>query len=181
MDIVVTWISTVGTLVAIATSLYLLRQGQQDRRQLHEDQIRQQAERITAWADWLSTEQSQTGDEPLEVAIFVHNASGQVAYDVFADYLDPARGGTSRIAYGPLPPGTTARLLIVSGDPRDHWEPAAAFVELYFQDASGRRWYRTSAGRLWPDPGPGHAEEPLHHLWRDDPQRPVLLSSPAGR
>jgi hypothetical protein len=52
MDDVASLISSVGTVIATAVSLYLLRQGQLDRRSIREEQRRSQARLVTIWADW---------------------------------------------------------------------------------------------------------------------------------
>ena len=180
-----TWVNMVGTLVAIGTSLVLLRQGQKDRWQLRDDKRREQAERVTAWANWVDSP-SRDDAAHQEAAIFVHNASDQVALDVFVDYRDPARGGDSRICFGAVPPGTTVRLSILLGEPAKGggpakgWEPGAAFPRVYFQDAAGTRWYRTAKGVLETDPWPRLDDGPVRHLWRDDPQRPAFVSAAAG-
>ncbi|MEO7126775.1 MAG: hypothetical protein ABI382_13210 [Nakamurella sp.] len=180
MTPVLTWINTGGTLVAIATSLFLLRQGQKDRRQVREDRRREQATRLTAWPDWVTSPVHGDADR-LEAAIFVYNASDQVALDVFVDYRDPARGGDSRISFGAVPPRTTSRLSIIPGALAEGWEPAAAFPRLYFQDIAGARWYRTSKGVLRTDPWPSQHQGPVRHLWKDEPQQPVLVSAVVGR
>lgn len=102
MDQVGEWISTVGTLVATAIALFLLWQGQQDRRALREETRRNQASRVTCWCEWSpDTHEGESGHKGVP-AIFVRNMSEQSVYGVFVDYYHPEHG-LERIDIGPVP------------------------------------------------------------------------------
>lgn len=148
-----TAITTATTLIAVVVSLFLLRQGQADRRELRRDAEREQASKVTSWADWHEPEFA-TFARPQVPAIFVRNSSEAAVYDAFVDYRDPASGSPVRQPMGPVPPGERRLLEIdYDGEVADNWEPAALFARLYFQDSAGRRWMRDGLGRLRADPG----------------------------
>jgi hypothetical protein len=147
-------ISAVGTVVAIAVSLFLLRQGQQDRRALREERRREQASRVTCWCDWNPESAEIDLDHPHVPAIYVRNTSDQPAYQVFVDYYHPERD-LERIDIGPVPPGETRHRDVLAEIPDDpRWEPSGMLPRLFFSDASGYPWMRTIKGRLVSDPGP---------------------------
>lgn len=149
-------ISSVGTVVAIATSLFLLCQGQRDRQVLHEARQREQAQKVTVWADWNRQSPSASLARPAIPAIYVANASDAAVYQVFVDYYDPASTRT-RIDVGPVPPGVVRhRDVECDSSADDGWEPSALLPRLFFSDADGKLWMRDLGGRLREDPGPGH-------------------------
>ena len=148
-------ISSIGTIVAIAVSLFLLRQGQDDRRAVREDRRREQASRVTCWCDWSAGHQDGDYGRPQVPVIYVRNASDQAVYQTFVDYIHPERG-LERIDLGPVPPGETRTRDVTAEIPEEpRWEPSALVPRLYFSDASGNAWMRTVKGRLREDPGPG--------------------------
>jgi hypothetical protein len=100
----------------------------------------------------------------------VHNASDQVDYDVSQTISTPFAVAPRASHSGRYPANQVSFCgsFLAAGRSLG---PAASFVELYFRDSSGKRWYRTSAGRLWPDAGPGIAE-PVRHRWRKVPGAP---------
>jgi len=158
------WISSIGTLIAIATSLYLLRQGQQDRRQVRADTKRQQASLVTCWADWKWDSPNATLGHPSIPTLYVRNSSEQVVYDAFVDYRSPVDDALVRKAFGPIPPGDTQHRELTEHPPHDpRWDPSGMYPRLFFQDATGVRWHRSHRGRLMEDPGSGNddfAREP---------------------
>lgn len=147
-------ISSVGTVVALAVSLVLLRQGQEDRRTQREDRRRAQASRVTCWCAWSDSAADLEHDHLLVPAIYVRNASDQAVYQAFVDYHHPERG-LERIDLEPVPPGETRHRAVLAEIPEDpRWEPSALMPRLFFSDASGNAWMRTIRGLLREDPGP---------------------------
>lgn len=151
-----TLISSATAVVATAVTLFLLHQGQVDRRKLAEEAERAQARQVSAWADWHDLGDFATFAKPVLPAVFVRNSSDAAVYDVFIDYHAPIDGALFRVGLGPVPPGET-RVHEIEYDGRleAEWEPSALFARVNFQDSSGRRWLRDSLGRLRVDPGPG--------------------------
>lgn len=148
------WVSSIGTLVATATSLFLLRQGQQDRRTVREEARREQAALVTCWAGWNTDSPNATLGHPQIPAIFIRNSSKQAVYDAFVDYRSSDDGALVRIAFGPIPPGETVQRDLSEHPPHARgWEPASTVPRLFFQDAVGERWHRSHWGRLMKDPG----------------------------
>jgi hypothetical protein len=152
-----TLISSGTAVVATVVSLFLLHQGQVDRRKLAEDAERDQARRVSAWADWHDQGDSATFAQPRLPAVFVRNSSEAAVYDVFVDYRAPIDGALFRVAVGPVPPGEI-RVQDIDYDGRleTNWEPTALFPRVNFRDSAGRRWLRDALGRLRADPGAGH-------------------------
>jgi hypothetical protein len=141
-------ISSSGSLITSGVALFLLWQGQQDRRESRQEKKREQAAKVTCWCEWNEESPFATYDEPNVPAIFVRNSSDQAVYAAFLDYYHPQRG-PERLDIGAVPPGGTRHLDIeaeVSDIPR--WEPSALLPRLSFSDAGGRDWVRTVTGRL---------------------------------
>ncbi len=148
-----TLISTLTAVIATVVSLFLLRQGQADRRELRVAQEREQARRISSWADWY-TDEHMTFAKPRLPAVFVANSSDSAVYDVFFDFRTPDTGALRRASFGPLAPGERkVREIDYDGPLSIGWEPAAMFARVYFRDSAGARWVRDSQGRLHQDPG----------------------------
>ncbi|HET7690505.1 MAG TPA: hypothetical protein VFK41_09010 [Nocardioidaceae bacterium] len=157
MDQISTLISSVTAVVATAVSLFLLRQGQVDRRKLREDEARSQARRITSWADWQDPSDFATFAKPRLPAVFVRNSSDAAVFDVFVDYLAPVDGALFRVAIGPVPPGETrVHSVDYEGPLMRGWEPATLFARVNFRDAAGHRWVRDALGQLREDSGAAH-------------------------
>ena len=155
-------VSAVGTVVTTLIALFLLRQGQRDRREIRDQKQSDQASRVTCWCDWNLESPDVSFDSPHVAAIFVRNTSDQAVYQVFVDYYHP-QTGLERIDIGPVPPGETRHRDIAAEIPDDpRWEPSTLLPSLFFSDASGYPWKRTVKGRLVRDPGPhndGFSEE----------------------
>lgn len=150
-------ISSGTAVVATVVSLFLLRQGQADRRKLAEDAERQQARQVSAWADWHDKGELVTFAKPRLPAVFVRNSSEAAVYDVIVDYRAPIDGALYRFGVGPVPPGETrVHGIDYDGSLEAGWEPAALFARVYFRDSAGRRWLRDALGRLRVDPGARH-------------------------
>lgn len=148
-------ISSTTAVLATGVSLFLLRQGQVDRRALRQDKEREQARQITSWSDWHSDEFA-TFAKPQLPAVFVSNSSDAAVYDVFVDFRAPVSGDLFRASIGPVPPGESRMKVIeYDGSLVDDWEPAALHARVNFRDSDGKRWLRDSLGRLRPDPGAG--------------------------
>lgn len=158
MDALPTLVSTLTAVVATVVSLFLLRQGQFDRRELRLDRNREQARQISSWADWHSDDE-MTFAKPRLPAVFVANSSDSAIYDLFVDFRTPDTGLLSRASLGPLAPGGHKSYVIDYDGPLSlGWEPAHLFADLYFRDSAGMRWLRDSQGRLRDDPGSGTDE-----------------------
>lgn len=157
MDDAAALITSVGTVIATIVALFLLRQGQKDRRALSEERRRDQAKQVTIWSDWNPDSPEADFDQPHVPAIHVANASDEAVYQVFVDYRDQSDGVPVRIDFGAVPPGQERSRDVptpAANDPR--WEPSSLMPRLYFRDADGRGWMRDVMGRLRPDPGPGN-------------------------
>lgn len=140
-------------------SLFLLRQGQVDRRNLAQDAQRAQARQISAWVDWHGLGDMGTFAKPRLPAVFVRNSSEAAVYDVFIDYRAPVDGALVRVGLGPVPPGETrVQEIDYDGQLETGWEPAALLARANFRDSAGRRWLRDGLGRLQADPGNGSDE-----------------------
>ena len=158
MNDITAFVSSTTAVVATAVSLFLLRQGQVDRRELRHEKAREQATQVTAWADWNLDSEFATFDKPQLPAVLVANSSAAAVFDVFVDYRTPIGGLPVRAAVGPVPPGETRlRVIDYEGLLEDRWEPAALFPRVYFRDSAGKRWLRDAMGRLHED-----------HAWGDD-------------
>ena len=157
MNDVAALISSVGTVIATAVSLYLLRQGQRDRRSLRDEQNRSQARQVTIWTDWNADSSERDFDQPHVPAISVANGSHEAVYEVFVDYRDQTDGTPVRIDFGAVPPGQIRSRDVPTPAARDpRWEPSSLLPRLFFRDAEGRGWMRDAMGRLRQDPGPGN-------------------------
>lgn len=110
---------------------------------------------MTCWCDWNEESPAADYDRPYVPAIFVRNASQQAVYQVFVDYYDPETSDLVRIDVGPVPPDATRHRDVVSAVlEQARWEPSSMLPRLFFTDAQGKPWMRTTVGRLVPDPGP---------------------------
>lgn len=158
-------ISAVGTLVAIGTSLFLLAQGQRDRRQAAHDRARGQAVRVACWTEWNVDWGAGTFAQPACPSILVSNASDAAVYEVFVDFISPVDGQGIRADIGAVGPGATARWDFEETFDTAGWVPDALVPKLFFRDASGRAWKRTARGILMRDPGPSD-DGPVKHLPR---------------
>lgn len=158
-------ISAAGTLVVIGTSLVLLAQGQRDRREAANDRRREQASRVTCWAEWKSDWDGATFAQPACPSIRVRNASDAAVYEVFVDFVSPADGRAIRADIGAIGPGATAEWIYDEPFNTDGWVPDALLPKLYFRDASGQTWKRTARGVLVVDPGAG-SDDPVTQLPR---------------
>jgi hypothetical protein len=153
MEDALSLVSTITAVVATVVSLFLLRQGQADRRALRLESDREQASKVSAWADWYSDEY-MTFARPRLPAVIIANSSDAAVYDVFVDFRAPDTGALRRVAVGPIAPGKE-RLHPIEhgGELADGWEPAALHAQTYFRDSAGTYWLRDAFGRLRKDPG----------------------------
>ena len=157
VDELSTLISSGTAVVATVVSLFLLHQGQVDRRKLAEDAERRQARQLSSWVDWHDQGDFSTFAKPRLPAVFVRNSSDAAVYDVFVDYRAPIDGALFRVGLGPVPPGETrVRDIEYDGRLETGWEPAALFARVNFRDSAGRRWLRDTLGRLRVDHGAEH-------------------------
>jgi hypothetical protein len=157
VEVISDLITSVTGLLGTVLALFLLHQGQVDRRAMRLADERDQAQKITSWADWLQVADDATLTGPRLPAIFVANSSDAAVHDVFVDFYDPKEGVYLRAPIGPVPPGATrARVVDFDGHAGDGWEPSQLFPQAYFRDSAGRRWLRDALGRLRVDPGSGN-------------------------
>ena len=150
------WVDTIsaaGTLVAIGTSLFLLAQGQRDRRDVASERKREQASRVTCWVEWNVDWDGGTFAQPACPSIRVKNASDAAVYEVFVDFFSPVDGQAIRADVGAVGPGSTAQWNFEEPFDTTGWIPEALVPKLFFRDASGQEWKRTARGLLVPDPG----------------------------
>lgn len=156
MDEALSLASTMTAVVATVVSLFLLRQGQADRRGLRLERARDQASKVSAWTDWYSDEH-MTFARPRLPAVIVANSSNAAVYDVFVDFRAPDTGALIRVGVGPIAPGKERLHPIeYQGQLVEGWEPAALLARTYFRDSAGTYWLRDAMGRLREDPGPGN-------------------------
>jgi hypothetical protein len=162
MGVATDLIAALGTIATTLIALFLLRQGQVDRREVQEERKKEQARGVTCWCDWNPDSPEVTVERPHIASIFVRNTSEQAIYQAFVDYYHP-QTGLERIDVGPVPPAETRHRDVVAEIPDDlRWEPSALLPTVYFTDANGYPWTRTMRGRLARDPGPhrdGFSEE----------------------
>src|SRR6185312_7191027 len=92
MGMVTELISALGTVVTTLIALFLLRQGQLDRREIRDQKGSDQASRVTCWCDWNLESPDVSYDNPDVAAIFVRNTSDQAIYQAFVDYYHPQTG-----------------------------------------------------------------------------------------
>lgn len=157
MDELSSMITNVGTVVTTFVALYLLRQGQRDRRELAEEGRRDQAKQITSWVGWNEHSPHASLAQPHIPAIYVANASDAAVHEVFVDFYDPQDQRRTRIDVGQVPPGQTRNRDVLSPLPADpSWDPSALMPRLFFRDSDGQNWMRDLLGRLRADPGPGN-------------------------
>lgn len=156
MDELSSVIASIGTVVSTVVALFLLRQGQRDRRELATERRRDQAARITTWVDWNEHSPHASLAQPHIPGIFVANASDAAVHEVFVDFYDPTDEQRTRIEIGQVPPGQTRHRDVLSQLPPDpDWAPSALMPRLFFRDSNGHTWMRDLRGRLRADPGPG--------------------------
>lgn len=139
-------------MVATALSLFLLRQGQVDRRELRRNEARRQASKVTAWTD-VDRVDGATLHENCGARILIGNSSHQAVYDVFVAFRDPTTGQEQRHVFGDIAPRSVIEFRVARPTLQGGlaWEPGALFPRTYFRDANAQRWLRDSAGRLRPD------------------------------
>lgn len=165
------WVDAVGaagTLVAIGTSLLLLRQEQGDRHDAADVEKREQASRMTCWADWAADWDGATFAQPACPSVLIRNASDASdasVYEVFVDIVSPVDGMTIRADIGALGSGGTAAWNYEEPFNTEAWVPEALLPALYFQDAGDHAWRRAARGVLVPDPG-AEAGGPVRQLPR---------------
>ncbi|WP_370186966.1 hypothetical protein [Aeromicrobium sp.] len=146
-------ISALSALVATALSIFLLFQGQRDRRRLRSERRYEQARLISAWTDWHS-DAEMTFAQPRLPAVFISNSSDAAVYDVFVDYRDPVRAELFRVSLESVPPSASKRFVVEFDGPlAKGWTPDHLWAEVNFLDARGKRWIRGFRGRLREDPG----------------------------
>lgn len=158
-------ISSVGTLVAIGTSLFLLAQGQRDRRDVVDERKRKQASQVSCWAEWNSDWDGASLAQMRCPSIRVKNASDAAVYEVFVGFISPVDGQAFRADIGAVAPGCTACRNYEDPFEVAGWVPDALLPKLYFRDANGVMWKRTARGVLVPDPGVS-ADGPIKQLPR---------------
>jgi hypothetical protein len=107
-----------------------------------EDELRSQAEQISAWTDVIKTFRGSR-----ELAFHIHNASAMPIYDV--ELPLPRRVGDEEPrseSVGLVPPGRTIERPAPADWLRTFVEPEPAKIE--FVDSAGRRWNRDERGTL---------------------------------
>jgi hypothetical protein len=129
------WVTAFGTLAAFAVALRLLAKELTARHEQQQDQRRDQARRITAWANpW--------PDPRHHVVVMRNNSEEPVsALTLVMEHPDMPGTVTREESWDLLPPGTRRA--------EDEVFPAPGGpITLSFTDAAGRRWTRYPDGRL---------------------------------
>lgn len=165
MDTLAATISAVGTVVAIFTSLFLLMQGQRDRRMVASDRRQEQAAQVTTWAEWNYDWPDALYEQSKCPVVRLRNASNAAVYEAFVDITSPVDGQTLRVDIGAVPPGHTTDWNFTQRFSMKNWVPDALSPRLYFRDARGQRWKRNALGILGVDHSPGH-DEPFQDVPR---------------
>jgi hypothetical protein len=147
--------SGIGTVATAGVSLYLLRQGQRDRRQLREDQDRSQAELIAVSYTPGGDAAPVSADNWPGRFLTVHNNSNQPAYLLGVEFTDNPNGGEPGRTFletisRQAPDGDT---VILPGEAKDVPVPVSRspeigvlgdFAIVSFRDARGVEWRRRS-------------------------------------
>lgn len=157
MDALTFWTaaSGIGTVATAGVSLYLLGQGQRDRRRLRENQERSQAELIAMSYTPGGDTSPATADNWPGRLLTVHNNSNQPAYLLGVEFTDNPNGGEpgrcllETISRQPLDEDT----VILPGRAKDIPVPVSRspeigvlgdFAIVSFRDARGVEWRRRS-------------------------------------
>lgn len=155
MDALTFWTAAtgVGTVATAGVSLFLLGQGQRDRRQLREDQERAQAELVTMSCTPGGESAPETADNWPGRFLTVHNNSGQPVYLRGVEFADNPNGGEpGRAILETIPrEATNGDGVILPGEAEDIPVPVCRtpgigvlgdFAIVSFLDARGVEWRR---------------------------------------
>lgn len=148
-----------SAVIAVGVSLYLLHLQLRDRREARHDRERENAIRVSCWADWSPDEVPLlSGGVLRDPVVRVSNQTDEPVFGAFVDYRDQLDGHPVRVGVGTVPPGSVRSIPIsvTAADLPPHWEPAYLLPALYFRDTRNRWWHRNTVGHLTPDPGPGN-------------------------
>ncbi len=146
-----------SAVVAVLISLYVLRVQLGEQRESREGREREDAIRVSCWADWSSEGVHLLSGAVLrEPVVHVSNRTSEPVFGAFFDYRDQLDGHPVRVDVGTVPPEATRTVAvrIPSAAMGEQWEPAQLLPTLYFRDTSNRWWHRNTIGRLERDRGP---------------------------
>jgi hypothetical protein len=134
------WMGAVGTVGALAVSLWLIRQQMKDRRLQNAERRAAQAHLVAGWMEYLDLEARPFP----ELVIMVRNGSDLPVYEVGFQVMVGTSGTFVRYI-GSLGPYETRefRIPIPATSGADVYAP-----EIQFRDVGQRRWLRSSSGIL---------------------------------
>lgn len=161
LETVIELTTTVSAVIAVGISSYVLRLQLRDRQEVRNERERENAIRVSCWADWSTDEVPLLSGAVLrDPIVCVANQTDEPVYGAFIDYRDPFDGHPVRVDVGTVPPGSLRSVPIVvrQADLPTDWQPEYLLPTLYFRDTRNRWWHRNIVGYLVADPGPGNDE-----------------------
>ena len=177
------WFAAVGTVGALAVSLWLLKQQHDDRQDERREKRSSQARQVSIWVD--GVEETETN---MIVSYIAQNGSSDPIYEVDAR-LPTGTQGTFVRYLGMMGPGEKRRVRIMVGRSQPVGDKSP---EIVFVDSNDRTWHRGRRGVLSegdatemnglrkPHPGafPTLEENPyIDQLPPDEPRRGTKLGS----
>lgn len=154
------WANAAATTLAFAIALVLLVIGLRDRRRAAEDRLRDQARRVWIWSTHRSSKEVEPGEvRPERAGYIIRNSSEDPITDCFVQLVPMHLFGDPVSAWGDVWGGARPDVAVIDAgasfqgslpyDGRvmpDSAEPSD--VQVFFTDAAGVRWTRTSSGHL---------------------------------
>jgi hypothetical protein len=154
-------VTAASAVIAVAISLYVLRLQLREQRDSRQALEREDALRVTCWAEWSPEEVALLSGAVLRAPVVcVSNRTNEPVFGVFFDYRDQLDGHPVRVDVGTVPPGavSTIPILLPGSQLTADWQPSLLLPTLFFRDSRNRWWHRNTIGRLVPDPGPSSDE-----------------------
>jgi hypothetical protein len=136
------WLSGLGTVAALSASLYLLHQGQTDRRRTDVERERRQARLVSYWVGikTFDSDDYSLADPPDGPCLYIRNVSDQPIYDVVVqpEPFDPDNAQAPIGMWAMVPPGEIREAFW------PFWPdmPHDVRPTLNFVDANGVAWHR---------------------------------------
>jgi hypothetical protein len=139
-------LSAIGTFAAVVVSLTLASRSRK------KDQS-EQASQVTAWFTGPEMELTQAGEGKANVNVTINNGSHQVVYDLIAQVVPVGPAGAPAAKHLNLEHGSRLGAIPPGGRTVPLRYPGAGMhkrlgIELAFQDAAGRYWFRAAQGTL---------------------------------
>jgi hypothetical protein len=115
-----------SAVIAVGISLFLLRLQLRDGREARHDRERENALRVSCWADWSPDELSLLSGAVLrDPVLCVANQTNEPVFGAFVDYRDQLNGRPVRVDVGTVPPGSVRSIPISvrATDLPPNWQP----------------------------------------------------------